>query len=530
MRSLRSPTLVMPVVSSTEPRTQLPAERHQRFFETETVRSDLKSKSIRGSAFIVTSGGANLMLGIVSTSILARLLVPADFGLLGMVFALTAVAEQFKDIGLGRATVQKKELVHSEVSNLFWLNAAVGAGICLAIIALSGSIASFYHERRLTHIATVLSTTFLFSGLTIQHQALLNRRMRFLATGLIGTGSIIVGNVVAITLALKGYGYRSLVWREIVRALLTAAGTFIACPWVPSLPDVKKKVWHHMRFARDITLFNLVTFFTSSVDQILLGKLGGAGVLGIYRQAFGLVMMPVNQLAGAVHGVSEPAFSALQDDMSKYRRGFQKAVSALSLVTMPIAAGICMCARPIVLLLLGQRWSAAVDLVRVLAIAACIRPAISTIGFVMVTCGKTSRYLTLGVLDSIALIAAVSVGVKWGALGIAYGHVVATYVVFLPFVWWALKHTPVDINVWLRAVARPAVCTLLMTAILYVSSRTMVFRNSFVALLFLVPLGVAAYFGAMLLVPGGKAILSELLRDCRSALGTKRKLPQVAVA
>src|ERR1700747_1769099 len=123
---------------------------------------------------MLTSGTANFVITIAATSVLARILLPADFGILGMVFALTAIAERFKDIGLGRATVQKKEITHAEVSNLFWLNAGVGVVICLLIAILSRAIAAFYHEQRLTYVALALSTTFLFAGLTIQHQALLS--------------------------------------------------------------------------------------------------------------------------------------------------------------------------------------------------------------------------------------------------------------------------------------------------------------------------------------------------------------------
>jgi O-antigen/teichoic acid export membrane protein len=493
-------------------------EHHDRFFETDSLKANLKSKSIRGGAYMLTSEGTNMVITLASTSVLARILMPSDFGLLGMVFALTAIAERFKDIGLGRATIQKKDLSHAEVSNLFWLNAAVGIGISLLICLLSGAIARFYHEQRLTHIAMALSITFLFGGFTIQHQALLNRRMRFLATGTISTGALAFSNGVAILLALKGFGYWSLVSREILRSVLLAIGIFVACPWVPALPDRQQKLPHHMRFARHVTVFNLVTYLTSSVDQILLGRFAGASALGIYRQAFQLVMMPLNQLTAPVQSVSEPLFSALQDDAEKYKRGFQKTVSALSLITMPLAAGIFMCSQQIVSLLLGQRWLAAVEIVRILAIAAFLRPAISTIGFVMISCGKTARYMALGILDSLALVVAVSVGVLWGARGVAVGHVAATYVVFLPFVWWALKGTPVELSLWLRSIARPLACSLLMAAVLYLLQAQIPLRNGFVALSLSVAVGAICYFAGMLALPGGRVALSGLLHDVQSAV------------
>jgi O-antigen/teichoic acid export membrane protein len=230
-----------------------------------------------------------------------------------------------------------------------------------------------------------------------------------------------------------------------------------------------------------------------------------------------------------MNSVSEPLFSALQDDHLKYRSGFQKTVSTLSLITMPLAAGVFVCSKQLVALLLGQQWAGAVDLVKILAIAMFIKPAFSAVGFVMVTCGKTGRYVIAGLLDSIALVAAVSVGVMWGARGVAVGHVAATYVVFLPLAWWTLKDTPVGISIWLRAIARPAACSLFMVAILELVSGIIPFKNNFAILSSYVSVGVACYFVGMLAIPGGKGILRELLRDCQSALGLKSQLHEVSL-
>src|SRR5262249_27698324 len=135
---------------------------YDQLFETGTIKADIKSKSIRGGLFSFSSEGANLLVNIVSTSILARLLVPTDFGLLGMVFAITSIADRFKDIGLSTAIVLKKEINHAEVSNIFWINAAMGAAIFMIVALLSHPIANFYHEQRVTRIAIVLATTFIF--------------------------------------------------------------------------------------------------------------------------------------------------------------------------------------------------------------------------------------------------------------------------------------------------------------------------------------------------------------------------------
>jgi hypothetical protein len=157
-------------------------------------------------------------------------------------------------------------------------------------------------------------------------------------------------------------------------------------------------------------------------------------------------------------------------------------------------------------------------IVRILAIAAFLRPAISTIGFVMISCGKTARYMAFGILDSIALVATVSVGVLWGARGVAIGHVAATYIVFLPFVWWALKGTPMELSLWLRSIARPLARSLVMVAVLYLSQAQIPLRNGFAAWSFSVVLGGICYFAGMLALPGGRVALSGLLQDLQSAV------------
>jgi O-antigen/teichoic acid export membrane protein len=229
-------------------------------------------------------------------------------------------------------------------------------------------------------------------------------------------------------------------------------------------------------------------------------------------------MLPLNQLTAPVQSMSEPLFSALQDAAEKYKRGFQKKVSALSLITMPLAAGIFICSAQIVTLLLGQRWMAAVEIVRILATAAFLQPAISMIGFVMISRGKTARYMALGILDSIALVATVSVGVLWGARGVAIGHVAATYIVLLPFVWWALKGTPVELTLWLRSIARPLACSLITVAVLYLPQAQIPLRDGFAAWSLSVVLASICYFAGMLALPDGRVALSSLLHDLQSAV------------
>jgi PST family polysaccharide transporter len=168
---------------------------------------DLKEKTIRGGLARLIAQAANFVLRTVSLMVLARLLDPKDFGLVGMVTAFTGVLGLFRDFGLSSAAIQRATVTEEQVSTLFWINLLVGALLGLLAIGMAPAIAAFYHEPRLFGVTAVLAAGFLFNAAGVQHGALLQRQMRFTALAIINTVALVVGTAVAIGGALAGYGY-----------------------------------------------------------------------------------------------------------------------------------------------------------------------------------------------------------------------------------------------------------------------------------------------------------------------------------
>src|SRR5271165_2594094 len=147
-------------------------------FSTEHLHADLKGRSVRGGLLTLTSQGAQFLMQSISTVVLARLLTPADFGLVAMVATITGLGQAFADLGLSEATIQRKEINHDQVSILFWINAAIGLALTFVTMVLAPVLASFYRDPRLINITLVLSFTFLIGGLRVQADAILKRQMR----------------------------------------------------------------------------------------------------------------------------------------------------------------------------------------------------------------------------------------------------------------------------------------------------------------------------------------------------------------
>src|SRR5579863_4674767 len=148
-------------------------------FSTEHLHADLKGRSIRGGVWTITAQGVQFVMQSVSTIVLARLLLPADFGLVAMVTSITGLGQAFADLGLSEATIQHPEISHKQISNLFWINFAIGLLLTSITAALGPFLAWFYHEPVIRNIAFVTSLTFVIGGLRVQHDALLRRQMRF---------------------------------------------------------------------------------------------------------------------------------------------------------------------------------------------------------------------------------------------------------------------------------------------------------------------------------------------------------------
>jgi O-antigen/teichoic acid export membrane protein len=488
-------------------------DRNNQIFEADSRKDNLKEKSVRGGFFTMSCQAVESLLRIGSIAILARILIPEYFGLISMVTAITVIAEQFKDFGLSTATVQQKDITHEQISKLFWINAAIGFVLTVLISSASFLIARFYNEQRLIYITIAISTSFFWSSVTIQHQAILQRRMKFATIGIIQIGSTSISTAIAIILAVKGYGYWALVWREVLRSLFIALGTWICCPWIPGFPKKQIKIGHMLRFGRDIAGFNVIVFFAASLDQILIGKFYGPAQLGIYRQAYYLIFFPVAQLVLPVSRVTDPALSFLQDDAERYRKYYRKMLTTLNFITMPLVLYLLIYSHDVILIVLGEKWIEATDIFRILAIAAFIKPASDTTLSLLITCGKTKRFFNLGLVTALILVLSLSIGLVWGAIGVAYGYVVATYVLTVLRLRYSFKGTPVNLRTFFKAIEKPVIASIAMMLVLLVFNNFVAITNSLVLLLISLPLAVVAYLLTWMMISGGKETLREIIND-----------------
>jgi len=493
------------------------------FFKTDHLRADLKGRSIRGGAVTVAAQVARFVLQMGSTAILARLLMPADFGIVAMVSAITGLLGSLGELGLSSATVQRAEVTHEQVSTLFWINFAFSLLISGVVAALAPAIAWFYHEPRLTAITLVSAISFIFGGLTIQHYALLTRQMRFGAMALVQTLPLIVGIAVGIGLATAGWRYWALVTMSIVQSAGVALTSWIAAGWVPGLPSRNSGIRSMLAFGGNLTGFNLLNYLTRNGDNVLIGRFLGPGPLGIYAKAYGLLMLPVQQINAPVNGVVLPALSRLQNQPDLYRRYYLRAVECLAFIGMPMIVFAFTDAQPLVLIALGPRWMGAVEIFRLLAPAALVGTINSAPGWIFTSLGRTDRQLFWGAVSSPIILIGFIIGLHWGAAGVAVSFSLTFGLSFLFFAADACRHSPVRIQDFGLALL-PPFCVSVAAALIAGACGLLVHSTAATRLVFDAVVFGASFSALSLVFPGGRRVWKLILTQ--GGLFRRSELPR----
>ena len=259
----------------------------------------------------MTDAAAGIAVGIGSQAlrfvlrfgcqvVMARLLLPDDFGLVAMAAVVVGLAQVFVDPGLGMATVLQKEITRAQLDCLFWMNLAAGgllAGLCVAAAPLA---ARFYGEPRLAGVVIAAAGTLLLGAVATQHLAMLMREMRFRSLAALDTASTLAASAGSIVAALLGAGYWAILVNQGVAALATLLLAWVAGGWTPRWPRGWQTVRPLLRFGLDITGFRLVKFLSRNSDNILIGRFAGAGPLGLYDRAFRLYAAALRADLGAL--------------------------------------------------------------------------------------------------------------------------------------------------------------------------------------------------------------------------------------
>jgi len=487
---------------------------------------DLKQRVIRGGFAKICSQGAGFVVRMGSLMILARLLDPKDFGLVGMVTAVIGVFNLFRDFGLSAAAVQRNTTVTREqASTLFWVNILVGAILGLLSFAIAPFAVLFYHETRLFGITAALASGFLFNAAGVQHSAMLEREMRFTTLSVIDIISLLTSVLVGIGMALHGYGYWALVATTTVVPLVYTVCVWLTTAWVPGRPHRRVGVRSMMRFGGTLTLNGLVMYIATNFEKVLLGRFWGAEAIGVYGRAYQLVNMPNDNLNSAASGVAFAALSRLQDDPPRFRSYFLKGYALVLSLTVPVTVACALFAKDMISVFLGPKWQSAVTVVSLLAPTTLAFATINPLGWLLMSLGLVGRGLRMALVFAPFMIAGYLIGLPYGPRGVAFAYSAMMTLSVIPMIAAAVRGTVISVRDVLLTVSRPLLSGIVTAGlVLGLQFWYSPYLLPLPRLVLGVALVLAGYLGMLLYVMGQKLFYLDILRGFRRPPSVEEQL------
>jgi O-antigen/teichoic acid export membrane protein len=403
--------------------------RRSKASKRDGVMVGLRARTFYGLGWSGTAQVFRQLLQFATSVVLARLLSPQEFGLIGMIVVFTGFASLFTDLGLGAAIVQKLDLEERHLSSAFWVSIAVGLLLTGLTVAVAPLMARFYDEPDLEPFTRVIAFNFLVGSVNVVQNALLLKNMDFrllfqieiVATGLAG--------LAAIGMAFMGFGVWSLVVQSLLITAISVGMMWWLSAWRPTMAVDIRALKELLGFSSNLLGFNVLNYWVRNLDNFLIGKFIGPSGLGIYTRAYSLMLLPITQVTSVVSRVMFPALSAIQKDVERVRHAYLRSTQAIALVTFPMMIGLLVVAEPFVLVVYGEMWSEVIPILRVFCLIGMGQSIGTTVGWIYTSQGRADLMLKWGIFSAVVYAISFIIGLRWGVMGVAVAYGISGYVI-----------------------------------------------------------------------------------------------------
>lgn len=411
-------------------------------------------QSIRsGVKWLMAGKIGNRFMEFAFGVILARLLVPADFGMIATIAVFTGFVGMFTSGGMGQSLIRAKTADENDFTAVFTLQLGMGVVVYLLFFIAAPWIARYFDNPLYTDLLRISALSFLLRPFLSMRNAWLNREMKFKSRSIVDVASGLVTGVTGTLLAWAGMG----VWSLILSGLL--AGLFKNV-WLGRLTPLKLRLnpdmttmRKHSAYGFKVVTNDFVSYMRSEIKNLILSKLAGPGFLGLFNKAESMSRLP-NQLV--MSATMEPVFRAMskvQDDLDQTKDMFYRTITLLMVYTTPIYVLLWWVAEPFVSVVYGEKWVQAGAPMSILATAGVFLNVIFPCGVVLAAQNKLGQEMVAQFINLLIVIGACFIGMKWGLEGVAWGIVLGHALMTIHFYWLVLRTLPTGVGDLIRATA-----------------------------------------------------------------------------
>lgn len=490
-------------------------------FTPKYSESQLKQKIAKGGLFTISGQGTKMCLQILTEILIARMLMPEDYGIVALGMVFISFAKMFRDFGLSNATIQSKTITQEQVSSLFWVNVIISVIIFSILAILAPCAATIFKEPRLVLVIITLGITVPLAGASAQHTALLKRQLLFGRLAIIEVGAQFISFLVSALIAYRWQSYWAVVTNLVMRELLITLGVVLALKWVPTLNVNLQQVKKHIKFGVHVTGFQVVNYLSVNVDRILVGKFYGTAQLGIFDKAKQLLLYPLRQINVPVSNVMIPALSRLLDDEKSYRKTYIDTVQLLIIISMPAVALAIVTADTFIPILLGQHWANVAPIFKILGIVGLVQTIGNTTSWLYISQGRTSEFFRWGIVSSFLAVLLQVIGMWWGLKGMLVAWALGSVLIRVPLnYYFVTRKGPVKLNDFFQLYPMPLLITSIsILPIIIMKTTGNGFKSNF-QLLMALGLWATTYAILIIFIPPNKNLIVKILNGLKARENT----------
>ena len=397
----------------------------------------LKQKTVSGLlwSFVDTMAGQGItfVVGII----LARLLTPREFGLIGMITVFIAVSESFINSGFSSALIRKKNCTDTDFSTVFYFNLVVGILFFLLLFFTAPLIADFFDEIQLEPIVKVLGVVLIIDSITLIQRTILTKRINFKLQARISVIASLGSGIIAIVMAYNGFGVWSLVAQRIAKQGLNSIFLWLWNSWKPILVFSVQSFRELFGFGSKLLVSGLLDTLYRNIYYLIIGKYFSAQELGYFSRADSFKNLPSQNLNGIISRVSYPVLSSIQDDIPRLKNNYRKLIRSIMFITFVLMLGMAAAAEPIIITLIGEKWRPSIIYLQMLSFVGMMYPLHALNLNMLQVSGRSDLFLKLEVIKKLLAMPTILIGLIWGIKVMIIGMMVNTLIAYYINSYWS---------------------------------------------------------------------------------------------
>ncbi|HEY5823143.1 MAG TPA: lipopolysaccharide biosynthesis protein [Cyclobacteriaceae bacterium] len=380
----------------------------------------LRQKTISGFIWVGVERFSLQGLQFVLSIILARILLPAEFGLIGMISILFGVSQILIDSGLTTSLIRKSNVEDIEYDTIFYFNLMGSALVYILIFFSAPFIATFYHEPILINLSRVAALSLLINSFSSIQNTRLTKLMQFKTLAKIQIPSLIIGGVIGVVMAYQGYGVWSILATQLGGSVISCIQLWVYSNWRPQIRFSLKVLKDHFSFSMNITLAEISNVLFNDIYNIVIGKFFSATQLGFYTRANSLKQLPVTNLSSIVNKVAFPAFAEMQHDNERLKMAVKRIMQQIIFWVAPLLIGLAVLAEPLFRFLFTEKWLPAVPYFQLLCITGILHPLQSYNLLILQVKGRSDLFLKIEIIKKVMISIGVWLIIPYGIFGLLY--------------------------------------------------------------------------------------------------------------